>query len=148
MNPKEILDVLLVPAGLCDPQSLRLVWVNPALARLLAEHSLEATVSVRTLTPAIMAPPNEGKDGKDVVRDEATLPASKNAEATSARCQLGPAIDVGGDRLLMFHMLPNTANDASRATLNIFSRHMNAREAAWETERQALMSQIEALLRK
>ncbi|MAV47186.1 MAG: hypothetical protein CBC49_002165 [Alphaproteobacteria bacterium TMED89] len=144
MTAKETLETLMVPAGLCDPQSLRLVWANGALTRLLVEHGLEPTISVRTLASELSLP--DGSNATPVVsRQEATLPASPHVEATTARCQLGPAIDVTGDRLLIFHLLPNSGTDASRATLNIFSRHMNAREAAWDQEREALLAQIEAL---
>ena len=38
--------------------------------------------------------------------------------------------------------------DASRATLSIFSRHMNAQTTAWEKERAALLEQIQALQAK
>lgn len=144
MNIKEILKVLLTPAGLCAPQSLRLVWVNLPLERLLHEHSLERTVSVRMLASDLISPTLAG-DENSIIREEGSLPATKGADSLSARCQLGPAVDVGGDQLLLFHLLQRNDSDSARATLNIFSRHMNAREASWEKEREALLNQIEAL---
>ena len=76
---------------------------------------------------------------------EALRRAHGKTDAQSAQCQLGPFVDIGGDQLLLFHLLERSGSDTSRATLNIFSRHMNAREAAWEQERQALQAQIKDL---
>lgn len=143
MNIKDALETMLTPAGFCDPATLRLVWVNPPLARLLYEHGLDQSISVRTLSPDL--PAQFPDEHEPQAREEVSLPANGEKDAASGRCQLGPMVELSGDRLLMFHMVESGTNDSSRATLNIFSRHMNAREAAWEQEREALLAQIKAL---
>lgn len=143
MNIKTTLESMLTPIGFCHPTTLRLVWVNPALARLLYEHGLDESVSVRRLSPDL--PDHFTSDHEPHLREEASLPAHGDQDATSAKCQLGPFIELGSDKLLMFHLVERGAHDSSRATLNIFSRHMNAREAAWEQEREALKDQIKEL---
>lgn len=140
---KDVLNALMTPAGLCDPTTFRLVWVNPPLARLLFEHGLEQTISVRTLAPEV---PMVGKAVESLlIREEASLPANNDTDATTARCQIGPLVEVAGDNLLLFQLLQSSGSDSSRATLNIFSRHMNAKVAAWDQEREALLQQINEL---
>ena len=143
MNIKSTLETMLTAAGFCDPATLRLVWVNPPLARLLYEHGLDQNVSVRTLCPDL--PAQFGADHEPHVREETSLPAHGDQDAMSAKCQLGPFIELGSDKLLMFHLVERGSADSSRTTLNIFSRHMNAREASWEQEREALLAQIKEL---
>ena len=143
MNIKTTLESMLAAVGFCHPTTLRLVWVNPALARLLFEHGLDKDISVRALCPDL--PAQFTSDHEPHLREEASLPAHGNQDATSAKCQLGPFIELGSDKLLMFQLVERDAQDSSRATLNIFSRHMNAREAAWEQEREALLGQIKKL---
>lgn len=140
---KDVLNALMTPAGLCEPTSLRLVWVNPSLARLLWEHGLEPSLSVRTLAPELTI--KQPKDDAVLVREEASLPAHNGTNAKTARCQVGPAVEVEGDRLLLFQLLEAKDSDSARATLNIFSRHMNVKLAAWDQEREALLQQIEDL---
>ena len=107
------------------------------------EHGLERSLAVRTLAPEL--PSAFTAAHAPFVREEATLPAHAQTNAQTAKCQLGPVVDVGGDKLLLFHLLERSGSDTSHVTLNIFSRHMNAREAAWEQERNALQAQIKEL---
>lgn len=144
MNIKSTLEAMLAAAGFCDPTTLRLVWVNPPLARLLYEHGLDQNISVRTLCPDL--PTQFGPEHEPHLREEASLPAHGDQDAMSAKCQLGPFIEMGSDKLLMFHLVERGSADSSRTTLNIFSRHMNAREASWEQEREALLAQIKELM--
>ena len=51
MNIKSILESMLTAAGFCDPATLRLVWVNPPLARLLYEHGLDQNVCGGAVVP-------------------------------------------------------------------------------------------------
>ena len=76
---KDVLNALMTPAGLCEPTSLRLVWVNPSLARLLWEHGLEPSLSVRTLAPELTI--KQPKDDAVLVREEASLPAHNGTNA-------------------------------------------------------------------
>ena len=150
---KDALNAVMIPVGLCDPANLRLVWANPALERLLLEHSLDQNLSVRAIVPDLplrsdRSEANEGRKASLLVREEASLPAHNETDATSASCQLGPLIEVSGDRLLMFQVLKASDTDSARATLNIFSRHMNTKVAAWEQERDALLQQIQDLKRE
>jgi hypothetical protein len=144
MTPKDLLAVLMTPVGLCDPGTLRLVWHNDALTRMLEEHGLERSVSVRALAPDLPGT----LDLTTTTRAEAALPAHGGARATAMQCQLGPELDLQGDTLLLFQMSQSGGADASRATLSIFSRHMNAQTTAWEKERAALLEQIQALQAK
>ena len=143
MNMRDTLASMRTTAGLCDPNTMRLVWANPPLERMLLEHGLAPGLAVRTLAPDFPTSFNDVHG--PFLRGEASLPAHGKTDAQSAQCQLGPFVDIGGDQLLLFHLLERSGSDTSRATLNIFSRHMNAREAAWEQERQALQAQIKDL---
>ena len=51
-----LLDAMIAPVGLCAVESYALVWSNPALQRILAEHGLSKAVSIRSLTTG-MPPP-------------------------------------------------------------------------------------------
>ncbi|MDG1414315.1 MAG: hypothetical protein P8R39_03105 [Alphaproteobacteria bacterium] len=143
MSIRDTLASMLTAAGFCDPNTMRLIWVNPAMERLLVEHGLERSLAVRALAPEL--PSAFTAAHEPFVREEATLPAHAQTNAQTAKCQLGPVVDVGGDKLLLFHLLERSGSDTSHVTLNIFSRHMNAREAAWEQERSALQAQIKEL---
>ena len=143
MSIRDTLASMLTAAGFCDPNTMRLIWVNPAMERLLVEHGLERSLAVRALAPEL--PSAFTAAHAPFVREEATLPAHAQTNAQTAKCQLGPVVDVGGDKLLLFHLLERSGSDTSHVTLNIFSRHMNAREAAWEQERSALQAPIKEL---
>ena len=112
------------------------------------EHGLERTVwRCAALAPDLLSLERglAAHEPFDHPRRRLTLPAHAQTNAQTAKCQLGPVVDVGGDKLLLFHLLERSGSDTSHVTLNIFSRHMNAREAAWEQERSALQAQIKEL---
>lgn len=53
MSIRDTLASMLTAAGFCDPNTMRLIWVNPAMERLLVEHGLERSLAVRTLAPEL-----------------------------------------------------------------------------------------------
>ena len=46
---------------------------------------------------------------------------------------------------MLFQAAPHDDSNLAQATLNIFSRHLNVRQEGWDSERAALLEEIEAL---
>jgi len=134
-----LLDTMIAPVGLCAMESYALVWSNPALARILAEHGLSKAVSIRSLTT------NPPPPGLILSRFEATFPAAGTTRSLTAACQIGPALRLGEDDVVLFQAAPHDDSNLAQATLNIFSRHLNVRQEGWDSERAALLDEIEAL---
>ncbi|MBL6772216.1 MAG: hypothetical protein ISQ28_03315, partial [Alphaproteobacteria bacterium] len=63
----------------------------------------------------------------------------------TASCQIGPVLRLGGDDVVLFQAAPHDDSNLAQATLNIFSRHLNVRQEGWDSERAALLDEIEAL---
>ena len=134
-----LLDAMMAPVGLCALESYALVWSNPALQRILAEHGLSQAVSIRSLTTG-MPPP-----GPVLSRFEATFPAAGTTRSLTASCQIGPVLRLGEDDVLLFQAAPHDDSNLAQATLNIFSRHLNVRQEGWDSEGAALLDEIETL---
>lgn len=134
-----LLDTMIAPVGLCALESYALVWSNPALQRILAEHGLSKAVSIRSLSTGL--PPH----GPTLSRFEATFPAAGSTRSLTASCQIGPVLRLGGDDVVPFQAAPHDDSNLAQATLNIFSRHLNVRQEGWDSERAALLDEIEAL---
>ena len=134
-----LLDAMIAPGGLCAVESYALVWANPALQRILTEHGLSKAVSIRSLTTGM--PPT----GPVLSWFEATFPAAGTTRSLTASCQIGPVLRLGEDDVVLFQAAPHDDSNLAQATLNIFSRHLNVRQEGWDSERAALLDEIEAL---
>ena len=134
-----LLDAMIAPVGLCALESHALVWSNPALQRILVEHGLSKAVSIRSLSNGL--PPH----GPTLSRFEATFPAACSTRSLTASCQIGPVLRLGGDDVVLFQAAPHDDSNLAQATLNIFSRHLNVRQEGWDSERAALLDEIETL---
>jgi hypothetical protein len=134
-----LLDTMIAPVGLCALESYALIWANPPLQRILAEHRLPSDVSIRSLTTGLPPP------GPALSRFEATFPSAGTTRSLTASCQFGPILPLGEDEVLLFRAAPHDDSNLAQATLNIFSRHLNVRQESWDSERAALLDEIETL---
>ncbi len=74
------------------------------------------------------------------------LPRSRAPrDPLTASCQIGLVLRLGEDDVLLFQAAPHDDSNLAQATLNIFSRHLNVRQEGWDSERAALLDEIEAL---
>ena len=133
-----LLDAMMAPVGLCALESYALVWSNPALQRILASMGCQG-VSIRSLTTGMP------RTGPLLSRFEATFPAAGTTRSLTASCQIGPVLRLGEDDVLLFQAAPHDDSNLAQATLNIFSRHLNVRQEGWDSERAALLDEIETL---